>query len=189
MRIRLAHESRSKISAALSNSKSQSASSRLISSPARTVWPKLDNRAWAVASNNRTVMVDRIRWDKRCARVSELGGRTFFTAVALAGNDRKNDVVLLLLELQDQLHSGDFVQHTEVNSRSRTEEIHRFSWIARPGSDVLKIKAGFFLLNQNPHSFLAIVCFNKPRLTFQIIRGPIPDRFAQESIDLPFSGQ
>jgi hypothetical protein len=66
--------------------------------------------------------------------------------------DRQDDVVLLFLELEDELHSFEPVPGTEIDGGSRTEKIHSFRTIARPRLNIFKIKAGLFLLKKYSHT-------------------------------------
>src|SRR5258708_6712819 len=66
-RIRFAHESRSKMSAALSSSKSQRPSGRVSSPPASTRLPKRARRAEVLSSIGVSIMIDSIAAESRCA--------------------------------------------------------------------------------------------------------------------------
>jgi len=64
---------------------------------------------------------------------------------------RKNNVVLLFGELENELNSGQLINRAEVDRRCGADKIHRFQADASPGTYVLEIKARCLLLKQNSH--------------------------------------
>jgi hypothetical protein len=76
-------------------------------------------------------------------------------AIAVAGGameHRQDDVVLLLLELQDELDFFELIAGAKINRGRRTEKIHAFGTVSRPGLDAFEIKPGFFLLKKYSHT-------------------------------------
>ena len=65
--------------------------------------------------------------------------------------NRKDNIVFLFVELEDELDSGELVDRAEVNGGGGTEEIHGFHADTSPGTNILEIKAGCLLLKQNSH--------------------------------------
>lgn len=79
---------------------------------------------------------------KKLCRPAAFGGVIGFPA----GN-RENDVVSLLLEFENELHFGKFVEHAEFDRGGGTQEIHRVGGVWSPRSNVLEIQTRLFLLN------------------------------------------
>ena len=65
---------------------------------------------------------------------------------------RHDDVVLLLLELENQMHSGNLIGEAEIHRRGGTHKIHRLGTAARPGINVLEIQTRFNLLKKYSHT-------------------------------------
>src|SRR5690348_15699949 len=69
--------------------------------------------------------------------------------------NREDDVVLLFLKLEYELNFFQFVACAKIDGGSRTEKIHPFGTVSRPGLDVFGIKPGFFLLKKYSHTLRA----------------------------------
>src|SRR5436309_1096587 len=74
---------------------------------------------------------------------------------ATRGDHGQNNVVLLFVEFQDELDTGKFVRGAKVDGRGGANEVHGFQADASPGSNVLEVKTGFFLLKQYSHTLLS----------------------------------
>ena len=75
------------------------------------------------------------------------------------GNHRQNDIVMLLVELEDDLHAGDFLDRTVFDGLCGTEKIHRFQRIPGHDADILDVEACCFLLKQNLHLWVRDIVF------------------------------
>jgi len=78
--------------------------------------------------------------------------RSAFGAEVLQGTDRKDDVVLLFVKFENQLHCRELVRHTEIDRCGRTDKIHRFGAGSYPRGDILEIEAGLFVLKKYSHT-------------------------------------
>jgi len=80
----------------------------------------------------------------------------------------QHDIVKMFLELEDKLDVSNLVSDTKVYGLGGTDKIHRPGWLTRPGTDILYVQAGLFLLEQNPHRYRSLFCCcfrkSKPRL-------------------------
>ncbi len=73
-------------------------------------------------------------------------------SIIVGSNYGQNDIVLLLFEFEDKLNSGELVGDAEVDGGRGTDKVHRVSAPSRPGVNVFKIKASFFLLKKYSHT-------------------------------------
>jgi hypothetical protein len=62
---------------------------------------------------------------------------------------------MLLVKVEDDLNSGDFVDGTELNGLGGTQKIHRFRAVARHHPGLFEIQLRLFVLEQNFHRFAA----------------------------------
>jgi hypothetical protein len=72
-------------------------------------------------------------------------------AWSVRGYNGEDDVVLVFFELEDELDAFELVEDAKVDCGGRTEEVHGFGSGTSPGTNVLKVKASFFLLQKYSH--------------------------------------
>ena len=66
---------------------------------------------------------------------------------------RQNDVKVLLVEAEDNLHAGDLMSGAKLHGLRGTQEVHRFYSVTSGNSSCFEIKPRFFVLKQNFHRF------------------------------------
>ena len=74
------------------------------------------------------------------------------TAVSSWHDDRQDDIVFLFFKLQNQLHPIELIADAKIDGCGGTEEVHRLSAAVRPGINIFKVKASFFLLKKYSHT-------------------------------------
>jgi len=66
--------------------------------------------------------------------------------------DRENNVVVLIGELEHQLHAGQLVRDAKIDRGGGADKVHGFRGVTHPRVNITEIKAGLFLLEQYAHT-------------------------------------
>ena len=81
----------------------------------------------------------------------------------MADGHRQNDIEVLLVEAEHNLHPGNLVDGAEFDGLRGTQKIHRFQAVARCDTDFFEIQPRFFVLKQNFHRFgVGLTSFDQP---------------------------
>ena len=81
-------------------------------------------------------------------------------AKAGGGDDWQDDVVVFFFKLQHELNALELIGDTKVDGSGGTEKIHGLGAPARPGIDILEVKASRFLLKKYSHTLHQCIALN-----------------------------
>jgi hypothetical protein len=64
----------------------------------------------------------------------------------------QDDIVLLLLEFEDQMHVIELIVYAKIDRGGGADEVHPIGTAAHPRVDIFKIKSGLLVLEKYAHT-------------------------------------